>query len=31
MKEHIKEFLQKYDGKTGDEIATERYDRFRAF
>jgi acetyl-CoA carboxylase carboxyl transferase subunit beta len=31
MKEHIKEFLQKYDGKTGEEIATERYDRFRAF
>jgi acetyl-CoA carboxylase carboxyl transferase subunit beta len=31
MKEHIKEFLQKYDGKTGEEIALERYDRFRAF
>jgi acetyl-CoA carboxylase carboxyl transferase subunit beta len=31
MKEHIKEFLQKYDGKTGEEIADERYDRFRAF
>jgi acetyl-CoA carboxylase carboxyl transferase subunit beta len=31
MKEHIKEFLEKYNGKSGDEIALERYDRFRAF
>lgn len=31
MKEHIKEFLTKYDGKSGEEIALERYDRFRAF
>lgn len=31
MKEYIKEFLQKYDGKTGDQIAAERYDRFRNF
>lgn len=31
MKEHIKEFLQKYDGKSGEEIAAERYDRFRKF
>jgi len=31
MKEHIKEFLEKYDGKTGEQIAKERYDRFRNF
>ncbi|MDE6917142.1 MAG: acetyl-CoA carboxylase carboxyl transferase subunit beta, partial [Lachnospiraceae bacterium] len=31
MKEHIKEFLQKYDGKSGDAIAAERYERFRNF
>ncbi len=31
MKEHIKEFLAKYDGKSGDEIAAERYERFRSF
>jgi acetyl-CoA carboxylase carboxyl transferase subunit beta len=31
MKEHIKEFLRKYDGKTGEEIARERYERFRTF
>ena len=31
MKEHIMEFLEKYDGKTGEEIAEERYNRFRAF
>ncbi len=31
MKGHIKEFLAKYDGKGGEEIAAERYDRFRAF
>ena len=31
MKEHIKEFLEKYDGKTGDWIAEQRYQRFRNF
>ena len=31
LKGNMKEFLQKYDTKTGDEIAQERYDRFRAF
>ena len=31
MKEHIKEFLQKYDGKSGEVIAAERYERFRSF
>lgn len=31
MKEHIKNFLEKYDGKSGGEIAAERYDRFRVF
>ena len=31
MKEHIKEFLEKYNGKSGEEIALERYDRFRSF
>lgn len=31
MKEHIKEFLEKYDGKTGEQIAQERYERFRNF
>ncbi len=31
MKEHIREFLQKYTGKTGEEIAQERYERFRNF
>ena len=31
MKEHIKEFLEKYDGRTGEQIAQERYDRFRNF
>lgn len=31
MKEHIKEFLEKYTGKSGDEIALERYERFRNF
>lgn len=31
MKEHIKEFLEKYDGRTGDSIAEERYQRFRNF
>lgn len=31
MKEHIKEFLEKYNGKSGEQIALERYDRFRNF
>lgn len=31
MKDSIKEFLKKYDGKSGDEIAEERYQRFRNF
>ena len=31
MKKHIIAFLEKYEGRTGEEIAGERYDRFRAF
>ena len=31
MKEHIKEFLEKYDKKSGEQIAAERYERFRNF
>ena len=31
MKEKMKLFLKKYDGKTGEEIASERYERFRKF
>lgn len=31
MKEHIKEFLEKYNGKSGEQIAGERYERFRSF
>jgi acetyl-CoA carboxylase carboxyl transferase subunit beta len=31
LKEQIKKFLEKYNGRTGEEIACERYDRFRAF
>lgn len=31
LKEQIKKFLQKYEGRTGEEIAEERYERFRAF
>lgn len=31
MKEHIKEFLQKFDGKSGEAIAAARYERFRSF
>ncbi len=31
MKEHIKEFLQKYDGMSGNALAQQRYNRFRAF
>ena len=31
MKENIKLFLKKYSGKSGEEIAQERYNRFRNF
>ena len=31
MKKNIKEFLKKYDGMSGEKIARERYNRFRAF
>ena len=31
LKQQIKDFLKKYDGKTGEEIAEERYSRFRTF
>lgn len=31
LKEHIREFLEKYEGMTGEEIADKRYDRFRVF
>lgn len=31
MKEHIIAFLEKYDGRSGEEIAEERYGRFRNF
>ena len=31
LKEQIKEFLGKYEGKSGREIAGERYERFRKF
>ncbi len=31
MKENIKLFLEKYEGKCGEEIANQRYDRFRSF
>lgn len=31
LKEQIKLFLKSYDGKSGTEIAKERYDRFRNF
>ena len=31
MKEHIKEFLKKYDGKSGEQLAEDRYQRFRDF
>lgn len=31
MKEHIKLFLEKYQGITGEEIAEQRYQRFRNF
>ena len=31
MKEQIKEFLKKYDGMSGEELAAQRYERFRKF
>ena len=31
MKGNMRTFLEKYEGMTGEEIAKERYDRFRAF
>ncbi len=31
MKDHIKEFLTKYEGMSGEDIAAERYKRFRNF
>ncbi len=31
LKEKIKEFLEKYRGRSGEEIAAERYERFRKF
>jgi acetyl-CoA carboxylase carboxyl transferase subunit beta len=31
MKGHMKEFLKEQDGKTGEQLAEERYDRYRAF
>ena len=31
MKGHMKEFLERQNGKTGEQLAKERYDRFRAF
>ena len=31
MKKHIMEFLEKYNGMSGEEIAAERYARYRVF
>jgi acetyl-CoA carboxylase carboxyl transferase subunit beta len=31
MKGHMKDFLTRQSGKTGEELANERYERFRAF
>lgn len=31
MKDQMKAFLEKYQGKDGEEIAAERYDRFRVY
>lgn len=31
MKGHMKEFLKRQDGKSGEQLAAERYERFRAF
>lgn len=31
LKENIKKFLEKYDGMSGQELAAQRYERFRRF
>ncbi len=31
LKEQLTEFLERYNGKSGEEIAAQRYERFRAF
>ena len=31
MKCHMREFLEKYSGLSGDELAEDRYQRFRRF
>lgn len=31
MKEHMKDFLERYRGMTGEQIAARRYERFRKF
>ena len=31
MRKHMREFLIREDKKTGEELAQERYDRFRSF
>ena len=31
LKDQMKAFFEKYQGKTGEEIAQERYDRFRVY
>ncbi len=31
LKDQIKEFLERYQGMTGEEIAQQRYERFRSF
>ena len=31
MKGHMKEFLERQNGKTGEQLAEERYARFRSF
>ena len=31
LKEQIKDFLQRYSGMSGEEIAAQRYERFRRF
>ncbi len=31
MKKGIVRFLKSYDGKSGEEIASERYERFRKY
>ena len=31
IKNELKRFLKSYEGRTGEEIAKERYERFRRF